>query len=205
MLFVRLHGNSRLAPIKIATFCLLLAAPTALVSGTEICKTVDKDGNVTFSECKPGDVESARVEVDEGPTDAEIIEAKEQAQKQMDDFNRISGPSDVPSSFSGASDAAAIEKSLESSSGTKTRISRQQQEELQIALDEKCQVAREKILSVERTQYVEECVQGRSRSTREECERFYADHGNATPARGPLYMDLPECIEAHEFRQSRSR
>jgi hypothetical protein len=35
--------------------------------------------------------------------------------------------------------------------------------------------------------------------------RFYADHGNTTAARGPLYMDLPECVEAHQFRQNRSR
>lgn len=76
---------------------------------------------------------------------------------------------------------------------------------MQIALDEQCQVTRERILSVERARYVEECVQGRSRSTREECERFYADHGNATLTRGPLYMNLPECVEAHAFRQNRDR
>ena len=75
----------------------------------------------------------------------------------------------------------------------------------QVALDERCQIAREKILGVERAQYVEECVNDRSRRTREECERFYADHGNATAARGPLYMELPECVEAHEFRQNRGR
>ncbi|MEM8769965.1 MAG: hypothetical protein AAGE43_21225, partial [Pseudomonadota bacterium] len=72
----------------------------------------------------------------------------------------------------------------------------------QLALDEACQTAREKILAPERARFVEECVQDRSRRSREECERFYADHGNATAARGPLYMDLPECVQAHEFRQN---
>ena len=79
------------------------------------------------------------------------------------------------------------------------------QESQQAALDGQCQTAREAILSVERAQYVEECVEGRSRRTRAECERFYADHGNATATRGPLYMNLPECVEAHEFRQNQSR
>ena len=89
-------------------------------------------------------------------------------------------------------------------SGTKTRLSRKQLDAQQIALDEQCRIAREKILSVERAQYVEECVQDRRR-TREECERFYASHGDATFTSPPLHLDLPECVEAHKFRQNRSR
>ena len=83
--------------------------------------------------------------------------------------------------------------------------SRRQAEAEQARLDQACEDAREKILSVERAQLVEECVANRfPRSDRAGCERFYADHGNATAGgRAPLHMDLPECVAAHEFRQSR--
>lgn len=83
--------------------------------------------------------------------------------------------------------------------------SRRALDEEQVRLDDHCAAAREVILSRERTELVAECVADRSRRTRAECERFYADHGDATAARGPLYLDLPECVEAHEFRQNRPR
>lgn len=77
-------------------------------------------------------------------------------------------------------------------------------EEEQAQLDQACAEAREKVLAVERAQLVEECVANRfPRSDRAGCERFYADHGNATGGRAPLYMDLPECVAAHDNRQGR--
>ena len=74
----------------------------------------------------------------------------------------------------------------------------------QARLDQACEDAREKVLSVERAELVEECVANKfPRSDRAGCERFYADHGNATAGgRAPLHMDLPECVAAHENRQS---
>ena len=85
--------------------------------------------------------------------------------------------------------------------------SRRQMEAQQAELDARCEAAREELLGVERAALVEECVERQfPRSDLAGCERFYADHGNATAGgRAPLHMDLPECIEAHEFRQSRSR
>lgn len=79
--------------------------------------------------------------------------------------------------------------------------------EQQAALDQRCQEAREAILSVERGRLVEECVEKEwPRRDRAGCERFYADHGNATAGgRAPLYMNLPECVEAHQFRQNSAR
>ncbi len=73
----------------------------------------------------------------------------------------------------------------------------------QARLDQACAEAREEILSVERAQLVEECVSNEfPRSDRTGCERFYADHGNATAGgRAPLHMDLPECVAAHQNRQ----
>lgn len=73
-----------------------------------------------------------------------------------------------------------------------------------MALDQACASAREQILSGERAQLVEECVAEKfPREDQVGCERFYADHGAAAGGRAPLYMDLPECVTAHEFRQNR--
>lgn len=84
--------------------------------------------------------------------------------------------------------------------------SRKKVEAEQATLDQACADAREAILSVDRRALVEECVRNRfPRSDRAGCERFYADHGAAAGSRAPLYMDLPECVTAHEFRQNRSR
>lgn len=75
----------------------------------------------------------------------------------------------------------------------------------QAALDQACADAREQVLSVERAALVDECVERKfPRDDRAGCERFYADHGNATAGgRAPLHMDLPECVAAHENRQGR--
>jgi hypothetical protein len=82
--------------------------------------------------------------------------------------------------------------------------SRRQAEADQARLDQACEDAREKILSVERAKYVEECVAKKfPRDDRAGCERFYADHGAAAGGRAPLYMDLPECVAAHDNRQGR--
>ena len=202
----QLDATSMLSFVKMAALCFLFTAPAAAASATEICKSIDEEGNVTFTDCQEVDSDSTRIEVSEGPTEAEILEAKERAKQDIDAFNEITG---TPDSRGTASDIP-ITSPLESAprmpaSGTKTRLSRKQLDAQQIALDEQCQNAREKILSVERAQHVEECVQGLSRRTREECERFHADHGAATYERGPLYFDLPECVEAHKFRQNRSR
>ena len=76
----------------------------------------------------------------------------------------------------------------------------------QADLDAQCQAARQKVLNVERASYVEECVRNRHpQADRAGCERFYADHGNAAGGRAPLHMDLPECVAAHDFRQSAPR
>jgi hypothetical protein len=69
-------------------------------------------------------------------------------------------------------------------------------------LDSACEAARERQLEPERARYVHECVQTKMKSTLEECQRFYADHGARTGNRAPLYYDLPECITAFDYRQS---
>jgi len=202
----QVDATSMLSFVKVAALCFLFTAPVATASATEICKSIDEEGNVTFTDCQATDSDSTRIEVSEGPTEAEILEAKERAKQEIDAYDEIF---DAPDSPATASDIP-ITSPLESAprmpaSGTKTRLSREQLDAQQIALDEQCQIAREKILSVERAQLVEECVQGLSKRTREECERFHADHGDATDIRGPLYLELPECVEAYEFRRNLKR
>ncbi len=81
---------------------------------------------------------------------------------------------------------------------------RREAEAEQVRLDQACADARERVLSVERAQLVEECVTEKfPRDNREDCERFYADHGAAAGGRAPLYMDLPDCVAAHAYRQNR--
>ena len=71
-------------------------------------------------------------------------------------------------------------------------------------LNEVCESARQKILGPERAELIAQCVEDKfPRSDLAGCERFYADHGNAAGGRAPLYMDIPECLEAFEFRQGR--
>ena len=71
----------------------------------------------------------------------------------------------------------------------------------QSELDEACEVARENKLSPLRQQYIEECVEIKKKD-RAYCERFYSDYGAKSGDRAPLFYDLPECVEAFEYRRS---
>ena len=70
----------------------------------------------------------------------------------------------------------------------------------QAELDVACEAAREAKLAPLRAQFVEECVEKDQRPDRASCERFYADFGNRTGDRAPLFYDLPECVAAHTYR-----
>ena len=190
---------------KTAILCFLFTSLAVTGSASEICKSIDEEGNVIFSDCQAVDSDATRIDVRGGPTEAEILQAKERAKQQSEAYDEIVGAPDSPAP---ASDRR-INSPLESAprmpaSGTKMRLSDEQLDAQQISLDEQCEIAREKVLSVERERYVEECVQDRRRRTREECERFYASHGNATATSPPLHLDLPECVEAYKFRRKRS-
>lgn len=67
-------------------------------------------------------------------------------------------------------------------------------------LDAACEAARQEKLAPLRLQYVEECVDKKERPDRQSCERFYADFGNRSGNRAPLFYDLPECVAAHDYR-----
>lgn len=78
----------------------------------------------------------------------------------------------------------------------------------QATLDYACEAARERQLAPLRAYYIEQCVQHRRRisgDVRARCERFYADFGQQTGNRAPLFYDLPECVYAFEFRRRNAR
>ena len=83
-----------------------------------------------------------------------------------------------------------------------TLASRGDRESKQAQLDAACESARERKLAPERAKYIEECVRDKFKDSREACERFYRDYGSQTADRLALYYDLPECVQAFEFRQS---
>lgn len=78
-----------------------------------------------------------------------------------------------------------------------------QQEGKQAELDQACEMARQKKLAPEREKYIEECVAKKQKPDRAACERFYADYGNRSGNRAPLYYDLPECVKAFEHQKGK--
>ena len=71
----------------------------------------------------------------------------------------------------------------------------------QARLDAACEAAREEKLAPLRAGFIDECVEKEQRPDRAACERFYADYGNQSGNRAPLFYDLPECVKAFEYRR----
>jgi len=71
----------------------------------------------------------------------------------------------------------------------------------QAKLDAACEAARQEKLAPLRQKYINECVANKELPSREECERFYADYGERTGRKAPLFYDLPECVAAFNFQQ----
>jgi len=72
----------------------------------------------------------------------------------------------------------------------------------QAELDATCEMVRQEKIDHARAEYIEECVETKQRADRTSCEHFYADYGNASANRAPIFYDITECIEAHDFRKS---
>ncbi len=72
----------------------------------------------------------------------------------------------------------------------------------QAELDAICEQARQRKIAPLRETMIKECVEKEQRPDRASCERFYADYGERTGAREPLFYDLPECVKAHDYRTS---
>jgi hypothetical protein len=81
-------------------------------------------------------------------------------------------------------------------------MANQSREKKQVELDAVCETARLEKLTPMREGFVEECVTNKEKSSREHCERFYADYGNRMGGRAPLFYDLPACVTAFEYAKS---
>ncbi len=77
-----------------------------------------------------------------------------------------------------------------------------EREAKQAELDAACEVVRQKKLVLVRAELVEECVETKRLPDRATCERFYADYGESSANQAPLFYDVPQCEEAHEYRRS---
>ena len=71
----------------------------------------------------------------------------------------------------------------------------------QARLDAACEAARQERLAPIRKKYTDQCVANKELPSRPECERFYADYGERTGRKAPLFYDLPECVTAFNFQQ----
>jgi hypothetical protein len=71
----------------------------------------------------------------------------------------------------------------------------------QARLDAACDAARENKLAPRRAGFIDAGVDKNQRPDRAACERFYADYGNQSGNRAPLFYDLPECVKAFEYRR----
>jgi len=69
----------------------------------------------------------------------------------------------------------------------------------QAKLDAACETARQEKLAPMRAGFIDECVEKKQRPDRASCERFYADFGNQSGNRAPLFYDLPECVKAFDY------
>jgi hypothetical protein len=72
----------------------------------------------------------------------------------------------------------------------------------QAEYDAACEAARQTKLVLARAKHVDECVETKMLTDRNSCERFYADYGESSGNRAPLFYDLPECEKAHEYKIS---
>lgn len=81
-------------------------------------------------------------------------------------------------------------------------LAKESREDKQARLDAACELKRQQLLVPLRSEYIAECVTNKEKSSKEECERFYADYGERMGGRAPLYYDLPECVKAFEYQQS---
>lgn len=81
-------------------------------------------------------------------------------------------------------------------------LANQSREKKQAELDAVCETARLEKLTPMREGFVEQCVANKEKSSREHCQRFYADYGNRMGGRAPLFYDLPACVSAFEYAKS---
>ena len=175
----------------------LLASPASVYAQQKVYKWVDEDGVVHFSEEPP----------DESPKD------------EVEVFTTDPAPPYVPPAQTTIKSPSASETDVENQSAQPKIQIRPEVKELDITemslsdLDRRCEDAREDKIAPLREAAIESCKQESKQARRSDpavCESFYADFGDGGQTasggfRQPMFVDLPECVEALHERNTRRR
>lgn len=70
-------------------------------------------------------------------------------------------------------------------------------------LDNACEAARAELIAPLRKKAVAECVE--KKQDQAYCERFYRDYGERGASGRPALYDIPECVQAFEYRKHQER
>ena len=177
----------------------LTGAVTILIAGLvmhsaaeaqqKVYKSVDKDGNVTYS--------------DQAPDDAEAVEALEIAVPPPATQPPPTAP--TPVAPPPTAKTTPTSKPKQPPAPQPVAASSMSLEEL----DRRCEEARQRTIAPLRKAEIEKCQQDK-RNDPGYCERFYKDYGEGGRTlhgtqRPRMFDDLPECVEALNERNVRSR
>ncbi len=174
----------------VAISIYLLASPTI---AQKIYKSVDKDGNVTYSTTPPPDAVSIEeIHIESGtstPRTKQPATATERAEGKQSEVE--------PAKKTVTSKPEPVAATVDLSSFSLDE------------LDSRCDVARERKIAPLRKEEIEKCKADRHNDP-EFCERFFKDYGEGGrtvhgAVRPRMFDDLPECVDALNERNRRAR
>lgn len=174
----------------VAISIYLLASPTI---AQKIYKSVDKDGNVTYSTTPPPDAVSIEeVHIESGtstPQTKQPATATERAEGKQSEVE----PTKQVVTLRPEPVAETVNLSNHSLD----------------ELDNRCDVARERKISPLRKEEIEKCKADKSNDP-DWCDRFFNDYGEGGRTvhgamRPRMFDDLPECVDALNERNRRAR
>lgn len=177
--------------VSASVVCLVLAAAPAIAQ--KIYKSVDKDGNVTYSTTPPPDA----------------VSTEEVSIKSGTSTPRTQQPATAP-------EVAEVKQSeVEPTKQTVTSKPEPVVDTVDLSkyslgdLDDRCNVARERKIAPLRKEEIAKCKADRHNDP-EFCERFFKDYGDGGrtvhgAVRPRMFDDLPECVDALNERNRRAR
>lgn len=169
----------------------LLLATVGAQAQQKVYKWVDEDGVVHFGDAPPDDSVTTETIVT-APAPTPPPTSPQPGQSGAADDSISTNPS---SQLKAEAPAPAPKDDISSMSLA--------------ALDQRCEVAREKRIAPLREAEIQECKQDK-RNDPNYCDTFYADYGDAgrMPSgaiRPRMFDDLPECVDAMNERNRRPR
>ena len=167
---------------------------TSMAGAQTIYKSVDTEGNVTYSSEAPADdevVDSATIPPVPATDDSASGPASRTLADQLeaDRLEREQARDSEQSARKQQAEAAAEPPAL----------TREQ-------LEQRCEQARQARIAPLRQAEIDRC-KAEGRKDPDHCERYYADYGDAFRSLGGdmvprMFSDLPECLEAEQARRS---